>query len=188
MNILLLKKFNNYFNKIVVKYNTLNEYKERSSSFLVYSNVNFNPNDGVITELTVGNEIQQSENQPLDWEDSGNPDYLVCYETVEGVDTIKSRWFITDSVRIRNGQYKLTLKRDSIADHLDSVEDATCFIEKGVVEDIDDSAIYNKEQITTNQIKSDEFLLKDETQCGWIVGYVDKDRDNGEKLIPTTFT
>ena len=189
MNILLLKKFNNYFNKIVVKYNTLNEYKERSSSFFAYSNVNFNPNDGVITELTVGNEIQQSGNKPLDWEDSGNPDYLVCYETVEGVDTIKSRWFITDSVRNRGGQYKLTLKRDSIADHLDSVEDATCFIEKGVVEDIDDSAIYNKEQITTNQIKSDEFLLKDETQCGWIVGYVAKDRDDGAgKLIPTTFT
>ena len=189
MNILLLKKFNNYFNKIVVKYDTLNEYKERSSSFLAYSNVNFNPNDGVITELTVGNEIQQSANKPLDWEDSGNPDYLVCYETVEGVDTIKSRWFITDSIRNRNGQYKLTLKRDSVADYLNSVEEATCFIEKGVVEDKDDSAIYNKEQITTNQIKSDEFLLKDETQCGWIVGYVAKDRDDGAgQLIPTTFT
>ena len=154
MNILLLKKFNNYFNKIVVRYNTLDEYKKGSSSFLVYSDVNFNPNDGVITELTVGNEIQQSGNKPLDWEDSGNPDYLVCYETAEGVDTIKSRWFITDSVRNRNGQYKLTLKRDSIADHLGSVEDATCFIEKGVVEDKNDPAIYNKEQITTPNINT----------------------------------
>ena len=193
MKILLLKKFNNYFNRIIVKYSTLDDYKQRSSSFLAYSNVNFNPNDGVTTELVVGNEAQQVSNQPLDWEDSGNPDYLVCYETelvdTSKVDVIKSRWFITDSVRTRNGQYKLTLKRDVIADHLNAVEDATCFIEKGIVEDADDSGIYNKEQITTNQIKSDEFLLKDETQCGWIVGYVAKDRDDGAgQLVPTTFT
>lgn len=192
MKILLLKGFNNYANRIIVRYETLQEYEERAQSYLTYSDINFNPNDGVITELVFGNEVQQVSSMPLDWEDTGSPDYLVCFkeETIEEetVTTILSRWFVVESVRTRLGQYKLTLKRDSIADHLESVVDATCFIEKGIIESKEDSAIYNKEDITTNQIKSDEFLLKDETQCGWIVGYVAKDREESGTLTPTTFT
>ena len=190
MNILILKKFNNYANRIVVRYETLLNYQERASSFLTFENINFNPNDGVMTELVVGSETQQ---QPgvtpgttvvLDWDTKGAPDYLVCYEN----NSIVSRWFITECVRTRLGQFKLTLKRDSIADLLDSVEEATCFIEKGRINDTNDSAIYNKEEITTNQIKSDEFLIKDETQSGWIVGYVAKDRESSGTLTPTSFT
>lgn len=180
MNILLLKKFNNYFNRIIVKYDTLDEYKERSSSFLAYSNVNFNPNDGVITDLVVGNELQQSDNKPLDWEDSGNPDYLVCFETVEGVDTIKSRWFITDSVRNRNGQYRIALKRDVIADHFDAVMNSPCYVEKGYINDIANPLLYNPEGLQLNQIKQSETLLKDETDCAWLVGYVKKDASVNE--------
>ncbi len=61
------------------------------------------------------------------------------------------------------------------------------FIEKGTVGK-DDSAIYNKESITTNQIKSDEFLLKDETQCGWVVGYVASNREGQDGvLVPVEF-
>ena len=184
MNILFLKKFNNYANRIVVKYSTLEEYQQRAASYITFSDINFNPNDGVMTELVVGNEVQQqpvSSNTTtvLDWETNGSPDYLVCFKTSGTTNTIISRWFITECVRTRLGQFKLQLKRDSIADHLTSVEDATCFINKGYIEDREDSAIFNKENITTNQVKSDEFLLTDETQCPWIVGYVARNKLSG---------
>ena len=44
MNILLLRGFNNYFNRIVKKYSTVDDYKANSSSFLELSNINFNYN------------------------------------------------------------------------------------------------------------------------------------------------
>ena len=214
MNVLILKKFNNYANRIVVRYETLLDYQKRASSFLTFSDINFNPNDGVITELVVGSETQRQAGVTpgttalIDWDKEGAPDYLVCSEipllqaevaddssdSDEPVPTevIVSRWFITECVRTRSGQFKLTLKRDSIADHLTAVEDAACFIERGDVESIDDPAIYNKESIGTNQIKSDEYLLKDETQCPWIVGYVARNRtetnSSGQMhLVDTSF-
>lgn len=98
MNILFLKGFNNYFNRIVKKYSTLTDYQSNSSSYLNYSSINFNPNDGIATELIVGSPSQQeptagTATQPLSWEQNGTPDYAVCYE-MEGtpaVAVIKSR-------------------------------------------------------------------------------------------------
>lgn len=179
MDLLILKKFNNYFNRIIVEYNTLAKYQERSDSYVVFTGVNFDYNDGVTTELVIGSTGQQISGAPIDWDQSGCPDYLVCYETVNNAVVIRHRWFIIESKKNRLGQYTLSLKRDSIADHIEEVTDATCFIEKGIVKSKDDSAIYNKEDITTNQIKTDEFLLKDETQCGWVVGYVAKQSAGG---------
>lgn len=194
MNVLFLKKFNNYFNRIVYRFETLTDYQDRASNYVNFASINFNPNDGINTELIVGNENQKISGALLDWDTAGSPDYLVCYETSSAgtppviTNTIISRWFIIECQRTRSGQFKLTLKRDTIADHLDEVRDSACYIEKGIVESIEDSAIYNKEQITTNQIKSDEFLLKDETQCPWIVGYVARDRNDNGTLEPVTFT
>ena len=193
MNVLLLKKFNNYFNRIIVKYDTLAKYQEGTDSYVAYTGINFNYNDGIITEIIIGSEGQQISGSPIDWDETGSPDYLVCYDTVNNTDTIKSRWFVTESQKTRLGQYRLVLKRDSIADHMDEVTSATSFIEKGTVTDINDSAVYNKEEITTNQIKSDEFLLKDETQCGWVVGYVAQqnttvDSDGHIVVNDTSFT
>jgi hypothetical protein len=65
MNILLLRGFNNYFNRIVKKYSTIDDYKNNSSSFLDLANINFNPNDGVATELVVGSVNQLEDNKPL---------------------------------------------------------------------------------------------------------------------------
>lgn len=59
MNLLILKSFNNYSNRIVVKYDTLQEYKDRSEANLTFTNINFNPNDGIITEQVLGNENQK---------------------------------------------------------------------------------------------------------------------------------
>lgn len=183
MNILLLRGFNNYFNRIVKKYSTLADYRSNSSSYLDLENINFNPNDGVATELIIGSANQQENNAPLDWESIGSPDYLVCYEN----DIIKSRWFVLECERTRNGQYRLSLKRDVIGDNYAEVLNSTCFIEKGYV-GRDDSAIYNKEDMTFNQIKEGEYLLMDETQTPWIVGYVAKDRSENGAIADVKFT
>ena len=177
MNILLLRGFNNYFNRIVKKYSTIADYKNNSSSFLDLANINFNPNDGVATELVIGSVNQLESNKPLAWDQVGTPDYLVCYEN-EGdpaVAVIKFRWFILESERTRDGQYRIALKRDVIAEHFDEVMNSPCYVEKGYINDTANPLLYNPEGLQLNQIKQNETLLKDETNCAWLVGYVKKD-------------
>ena len=181
MNLLILKGFNNYFNRIIKRYTTLSEYTSHSDSSYDFSDINFNPNDGITTTQVIGSTTQQQtggpDPVPLAWEHNGNPDYIIAYETEQvgnaTVTTIKSRWFIVESVRTRNGQYSLKLKRDSIADNLDSLFSCPAFIKKGTVSD-DNPLIVNSEGINVNQIKSGETLLKDKTDSAWIVGYMAK--------------
>lgn len=175
MNILFLKGFNNYFNRTVKKYSTLADYRTNSSSYVEFSNINFNPNDGVVTELIIGSPTQLESNAALAWEDIGTPDYCICYETENNVDTIKFRWFVLESERTRNGQYRLALKRDVIAEHFTEIMTAPCFVEKGIITDWNDPLLVNNEGGNYNQIKQSEILLKDETKVAWLVGYMKKD-------------
>ena len=159
-NIYLLK-FNNYYNRQLKIYNSLQPYKEFMCEGTLIQNpiqrVNFIPNDGSNTK------------QVINW-DGETPDYvLVC----EG-NTIISRWFIIESVRNLKGQFELTLHRDLLADYYDHIVDAPMFIEKGFVS-LYDSTFFNQEGITTSQVKTRETLLKDNTGSAWIVGYCDKD-------------
>ena len=175
MNILFLRGFNNYFNRVIKKYSTLADYQSQSVSYVNFEGINFNPNDGVVTELVLGNESQKENSLPLDWENIGTPDYCVCYEN----NNIVSRWFILESERLRSGQYRLALKRDVVAEHFNTIKVSPCFVEKGIINDTENSLLYNKESMTYNQIKGREFALTDTTECGWIIGYVPKD-------MPTT--
>ena len=170
MNILLLT-YNNYFNRIVKKESSTADYRAASialgSTYLDIPSVDFNPNDGVVTELIVG-----KGNSPyLNWE-IGAPDYLVTYETVNSVENIKHRWFILEAKRTRGGQYRLTLKRDILADFYDDFKNAPCYIEKAMITDTLNPLLYNKEGLGVNQIKSAEYLLKDRSGVAWVVGYV----------------
>ena len=152
MNLYLLK-FNNYYNRIVKKFNTLSEYLVTPYyNNDVVENVNFNPNDGVDTTQIVNS--------------NGKFDYCILSDGI----TIESRWFILESKRQRNGQYLLTLRRDLIVDNYNSIINAPTFIEKATVSN-SDPAIFNNEEMGFNQIKTSETLLKDETGCAWIVGY-----------------
>lgn len=176
MNILLLRGFNNYFNRVVKKCSTIADYKAKSNSYLELENINFNPNDGVTAELVIGSVNQLEDNKPLAWDQVGTPDYLVCYEN-EGdpaVPVIKFRWFILESERTRNGQYRIALKRDVIAEHYDEVMNAPCYVEKGIVLNTNDPLLYNSEGARLNQIKKDEIQIKDESDCAWLVGYLKK--------------
>lgn len=185
MTILLLKGYNNYFNRIVKQENSIPDYKSLSDSFLEYTDVNFDPNDGIATSIVVGGPNQKisetlngvTSTRILDFEDSGSPDYFIAYENLplaQGGPKIHSRWFIIECVRTRAGQYKLALKRDVLVDFYNEVMNSPCFVEKGNIQDIDNPLLLNSEGMTFNQQKQKEYLLRDDTYSAWIVGYLKK--------------
>lgn len=174
MKNLLIGTYNNYFNRIVKKENNDFSYFSAMTNTTIVKNVNFNPNDGVVTKLILGKgdfTSGESLTNPV------QPDYLVVFNTAlteppySDIQII-SRWFIVESVRTRGGQYQLTLKRDVIVDNLDSVKNSPMYIEKGYIKDVTNPLLYNSEALKVNQIKQYEAPLQDETKTGWIVGYI----------------
>ena len=166
---LLLLHFNNYFNRIIKKKDSIEDYKADDVDYKEASNINFNPGDGINTSLVLG----LGQNGSLFEGDEF--DYLVAYEVVDNVNVIRSRWFILEQDRKRSGQYELTLKRDVIADNYIDVVDSPIYLEKGFINDVNDPLLYNSESMNLNQIKQLEIPLKDETQSGWVVGYIPSD-------------
>lgn len=160
------KNFNNYYNRIV-KGQNINNINDFTSAYGDYdycqtSTVdNFNENDGVQTSHVLG-----VQNNPY----FGDCSYiLVCSDNIN----IDSKWFIVDQNKNCYGQYKLTLYRDVITENWNNIINSDAFIERGIVSD-DNPFIYNKENITTNQIKKREILLRDKYHCAWAVGYIAK--------------
>lgn len=164
--------YNNYYNRLVKpKYPTIGKYLiaiEQTPEDYRYRlpNVNFNPNDGIETTLVVGSNSEG-------WgEYDGTGDYvLVSDKTNPSV--IDSCWFIIDSKRTRGGQYELSLRRDVIADYQNLILSSPVFIEKATL-GITDPLIFNKENMTYNQILKRKVGLNDPTGSNWIVGYIPK--------------
>lgn len=172
---LYLMHFNNYYNRQVKFYDSIDEYP----GYLYIesgSNLNFNPNDGVNTTFVAGR--------------AGNPyyghaDYCIITEphpTISGVELIVSRWFIIEQKRNLKGQYTLQLRRDVLADYYNQVITAPTYIEKATLTS-DNPLIYNSENISVNRIKTEETLLKDYTGIAWIVGYLDRKYDGSDITI-----
>ena len=162
-NVTLLH-YNNYFNRIVKKEASYAAYLTADPNYNKTTNVNFVPGDGVTTSLVLGTSSLVM-----------GFDYLIVTEMENSAEVIKSRWFITEENRTRDGQYEVFLKRDVIVDNYTNVVSAPTFIEKGMINDITNPLLFNNESMTYNQIKQDEQLLKDETGCGWVVGYIPQD-------------
>ena len=169
MDIRILK-YNNYYNRIVKYEKTLDDYMKYVIAAIF--NANFKPNDGVTAQCVF------NYNSAL--KDKGGDYLLVC----DDQGNIDSRWFIIESVRLLNGQYRLTLRRDLIVDNLSLLLDAPCFIEKATL-DNSNPLIFNKENMTFNQIKTSETLLKDAAGCGWIVGYTAKGATMESQTVTT---
>lgn len=166
MNLYFLH-YNNYYNRIIKKFDTLNEYLVLPYYDGAYiQNCAFDPNDSVETRQILNNYITNS------WIDSCTYDYLIVADGT----TIKSRWFIMEIKRERNGQFNISLRRDLFADTLSDIRNAPAFIEKATLFQ-DDPMIFNKEDMSYNQIKKSETLLKDKTKTPWIVGYLEKNTD-----------
>ena len=188
---LLLLHYNNYFNRIIKKKETIADYKSADTNYKEVSNINFNPGDGVGTSIVLG--LGQTGSIFTSNEEF---DYLVAYETVDNKQVIDSRWFILEQDRKRGGQYELTLKRDVLADNYNDVINSPIFLEKGFINDVNDPLLYNSESMHVNQIKQLEIPLMDETKSGWVVGYIPSDAfpkeppqsDRVEKTVtlPTT--
>ena len=174
----LLVTYNTYYNRIVRKLETVQEYRVASftatNSYIDLENVNFVPGDGVTTELVVG----KGTGSFLDW-DKAMPNYVVVYDKTTDsnnvtTELIKSRWFIMDENRTRGGQYKLSLKRDLMADYIENLKTVPVYVEKGIISDIEDPLLCNNESLKVNQIKKEEILLKDDLAVPWLVMYLQK--------------
>lgn len=149
-----LLRYNNYYNRIIKRYDTIEEYEDYILES--FSNINFNPNDGITAEQIINY-------------NGAIPDYVIICSDNE----IVSRWFVIEAVRTRAQQFKLDLYRDTVADYLEFIKSAPMFIEKATL-NVDNPLIFNKEDFSVNQIKTTETLLKDGSGCPWIVGYYAK--------------
>lgn len=160
MNLYLLQ-YNNYYNRILKREETYADYKTASNFPPILGIQNFSYADGVST--------QQTANIPDDVvQGYGIPDYALA---VDDEMNILYRYFVVDAVFKCKGQYVLTLYRDLIADFYNDVVSAPIFVEKGPLADTD-PFIYNKEDMTFNQVKKQEIYLQDKFHSPWIVGYM----------------
>lgn len=159
---LFLLKHSNYYNRIIKRYSTIEEYKseilkspyDETEKAIFKDVINFNPNDGISTTWTVN------------W-DYDIPDYLIV---TNDEDKIDSRWWVIEAVRNLIGQYTLTLYRDVISDWYDDIVGAPCFIEKATL-GVNNPLIFNNENMTYNQIKKSETLIKDRSGTSWYAVY-----------------
>lgn len=158
MKIYLLN-FNNYYNRQVKRFDTIEEYMPYINGE-IRNDTNFKPNDGINTNL-----IQNNINA------LNLPDYLLAEEEDTGIFT---RWFVMDCVRLRGGQYNLSLRRDLLAENIDEVLNSPCYIEKATLNN-NDPMIVNDEKFPVNQIKKQEIALYDYTYVPWVVQYLPSD-------------
>lgn len=156
-NTLYLLNYNNYYNRIFKREDSLTEYLNYEVATV--RDYNFNPNDHVAAKIVVN------------IDDDISPDYVVV---IDDTNTIVSRWFVVENSRVRGGQYNLSLYRDTMVDFYDVITESPCFIEKATIPD-SDSAIFNSENMTFNRIKTKETPIKDETNTSWLVAYVARD-------------
>ena len=164
---LYLLNYNNYYNRLVKQEQTLSDYLEYEVATLAATN--FNPNDHVMTQHTVN------------IDDDISPDYAIL---VDQSANIVSRWFVIESTRVRGGQYKLQLYRDTIVDFYNIIIKAPCFIEKATISNMDNPLLFNNENMSYNQILTSSNTLKDNSNCPWIVGYYAKNATELNGTVP----
>lgn len=152
-------KYNNYFNRTYKKEELLVSYLSYEVGRVEDCEL-WNPNDGVYTE------------QDFEYEyDIGTvfPDYMVAAVGSK----IKSRWFVLDGKRLCNGMYHMSLRRDIVADEINKILDSPLYVQRALLPE-NNTLIYNGENISVNQIKTKETLIKDNSGVAWIVGYLNR--------------
>ena len=124
MSTLYLLQYNNYYNRIVKKYDTLNDYLTNipASRRSTLTNINFFYNDNVNTTQTINYKVPEQIPE-------GYFDYLLVDNENYGL----SRWFIIECKWNRQGQQILTLRRDLLVDFMSSYLTQPLFAEKGTI-------------------------------------------------------
>lgn len=164
MQTIIALEYNNYYNRILKLEDSVSAYCE-GRKYKTLDGISFNPNDGITTEYVIN------------WDEDFTPNYLLI---LDSSNMIISRWFVIEASRTRAKQYKLSLKRDVLADYKYNLVNADVFVEKGCPE-YDSPLLFNNENMSFNQIKTKELPLYDRTQCPWIVGYIAK--NTGEVTV-----
>lgn len=174
--LLYLLKYNNYYNRVVKREESLSQYlryqvrfhsgiesfiQDQNGNSAVIEDVNFIEGDFVNTTQVVnwGGEL---------------PDYVVVVDE----DQIKSRWFVVEVLKTRMGQLQLTLHRDLVVDFYEEAVTSPMFIEKATIPYLgatESPLIFNHEDMDFNQIKIREEPLYDDTRCPWVVVYAMRD-------------
>ena len=159
-----LLSYNTYYNRLLKRRGTLAGYQDyilppMPGDANPIMTASFNPRDGVYTSYVVN------------WRGTA-PDYVLITES--GDAQILTRWYVTDAIRERQGQYTLRLYRDLLADYLDEISSATVYVEKGTL-DASDPFIFNREAMTLNQIRKSSTPISDSTGTPWVVGYIPAD-------------
>ena len=108
MSNIYIYTYNNYFNRIIKKENSLANYGTPKH---VVTNANFDYADGVSTSHIFNY--------------NGDGDYVIV---TDSENNILHRWFIIENLKTRGGQYKFTLRRDLMVDFYDLVVNAPLFI------------------------------------------------------------
>ena len=159
-------KFNNYYNRKIIFYDSLDDYELNSEAYGIIEDVNFNPNDGLNAHLIVNTNKLTGRG-----EFDNIPDYLVIteHESTE----IMARWFILSVNRTTGNQYDFTIRRDVISDHFETLKNCPIYVNKGYLKE-SDPLIFNDEGLTFNQIKvSDELINDTYHDTAWVIGYMD---------------
>lgn len=148
-------KFNNYYNRIIKRYDTIVEYGDYIAK---QENCNFVHGDGINSSFTFNKGVNVND----------TPDYVIVSDYKGNL----SRWFVTNSFKNRDRQDSLTLRRDLIADYYDDVvKHSPCLIRKGYVSQTN-PLIFNDEGVKYNKIKESEIEIKDNSNCSYIVGFI----------------
>lgn len=151
-------KFSNYYNRIIKRYDTIAQYTANGILLGSQANCNFVHGDGVNSSFTWNKLVT----------DTDSPDYVVVEDYKGNI----SRWFVVNSFKSRDRQDILTLRRDVIADYYsDIVNYSPCLIRKGYVPQTN-PLIFNDEGVQYNKIKQQEILIKDRSNCSYIIGFI----------------
>lgn len=169
----LFKNFNNYYNRQLIKYDTLEEYLNDDKLIQTFENRNFDIQDGLATRHIIN---YASADLPV-------PDYCV----VENEDNHEfSRWFVIECRQTRGCQYEISLKRDIIAEHYEVLKASPCLIKKGYVNN-SSTLVFNKEPQEYNKIKQSEHLIKDQVGTGWVLGFIERDKTHSGPIKATYY-
>lgn len=179
MSQLYLLHYNNYYNRKVHKEASIDDYQE----FLVQADgndVDENGNSNVVNTVNFIDRDYVNTEQVVNWV-GDMPNYLVEYDSNK--QKIRSLWFVVGHEKQNYAQYKLQLRRDLVAEYIGRIQNQPMFVEKATPSNLNDPAIFNNEDMTFNQIKTEEVLLKDATNTPWIIGYIPRDSKGGKVTV-----
>lgn len=176
--ILYLYQNHNYQNRQIKRYDTKAEYDAALGEPSTHPGITFILGDGIRTTQVINYDIRLDPDYA-----SGTAAPSYCVITDETNDIV-SRWWVVGSTTLRYGQSNLSLLRDVIADNYETIMSCPSFVKKGWINTINDPAIFNNEDMSFNQIKTSEMLIKDRSKSAWYVGYLSKDAGGQTITIP----